>query len=186
MNKLFLYLLIFCMFACDNTMGPPKGILSERKMVDIMVDLLVAESQVKTLRVSSDSVRHLFNIYEVKIFDKHNVTSEKYLRSYEYYLENHRLMSRVHDATLDTLLNRQQKVEAMPIPEPVKEPDPEALRLESLRLDSLRLDSLRRDSLSRDSVERFRLRRDSIRRTEKKSLKLQNRKKPVLRKKETQ
>lgn len=80
----------------------------------MLVDLQVAESKIKTLRISSDSARHVFSIYEVQIFDKHNVTQEDYLRSYEYYLDNHRLMSRVHQAVLDTLLARQQKVENMP------------------------------------------------------------------------
>lgn len=115
MNRLFLYLLAFSTFACDNTLGQPEGILPEKKMISMLVDLQVAESKIKTLRISSDSARHVFGIYEVQIFDKHNVTQEDYLRSYEYYLDNHRLMSRVHQAVLDTLLSRQQKVENMPV-----------------------------------------------------------------------
>lgn len=119
MNRLFLCLLALTTFACDNTLGQPEGILPEKKMISILVDLQVAESKIKTLRISSDSARHVFSIYEVQILDKHNVTQEDYLRSYEYYLENHRLMSRVHQAVLDTLLARQQKVDNMPA-EPAK------------------------------------------------------------------
>lgn len=119
MNRLFLCLLALTTFACDNTLGQPEGILPEKKMISMLVDLQVAESKIKTLRISSDSARHVFSIYEVQIFDKHNVSQEEYLRSYEYYLENHRLMSRVHQAVLDTLLARQQKVENMPA-EPAK------------------------------------------------------------------
>lgn len=119
MNRLFLCLLALTTFACDNTLGQPEGILPEKKMISMLVDLQVAESKIKTLRISSDSARHVFSIYEVQILDKHNVTQEDYLRSYEYYLENHRLMSRVHQAVLDTLLARQRKVDNMP-EEPVK------------------------------------------------------------------
>ncbi|WP_224996487.1 DUF4296 domain-containing protein [Cesiribacter sp. SM1] len=114
MNRLFLCLLLLCMFACDQTFGPPKDVLSEKTMISIMADLHVAEAKVKGLGVSQDSARNLFSIYEIQILDKHNVTPEKYLHSYQYYLDNHRLMTRVHQATLDTLIARQEKLESMP------------------------------------------------------------------------
>ncbi|EMR02678.1 DUF4296 domain-containing protein [Cesiribacter andamanensis] len=120
MNRLFLCLLALCCFSCDKTLGPPKGVLSERKMVSLLVELHIAEAKVKNLRVTTDSAHQLYNLYELQILDKHNVAQDKYVQSYQYYLENHRLMTRVQDAVLDTLLQRQQKLERMP--EPVAEP----------------------------------------------------------------
>jgi hypothetical protein len=114
MNRLFLCLLVLCTFACDQTLGPPKNVLPEKKMVSIMADLHVAEAKVKALGVSQDSARSLFSIYEIQILDKHNVSPDKYLHSYQYYLDNHRLMTRVHQATLDTLIERQRKLEILP------------------------------------------------------------------------
>lgn len=166
MNRLFLCLLTFSIFACDNTLGPPKGVLPEKKMVSVLVDLQVAEAKVKNLRISSDSARHVFSLYELMIFDKQNVTPEKYLHSYEYYLDNHRLMSRVHQAVLDTLSARQIKAENTPEPEPV----------------AVAETALQQDTIVTDSLELKKQTNDSIREGVKPSIKL-DRQRPVLRKK---
>ena len=156
MKRLFLCLLALWVFACDNTLGTPSGIISEKKMVSILTELQVAESKVKNLRVSSDSARHIFSIYELKILNTHNVTPEEYLRSYEYYLENHRLMMRVHQAVLDTLMARQTKVEKMP--------DIPAETLPVLPKDSIPKDSLLQKELPAvDSVEQNKALADSVR-----------------------
>ncbi len=160
MNRLFLCLLSLLTFACDNTLGPPEGILPERKMISILVDLQVAESKIKTLRVSSDSARHIFNIYEVQILDQHNVTADDYLQSYEYYLENHRLMSRVHQAVLDTLLARQTKMENMPIEEPKPEIVPPAKKQN--KADTLQADTLAQQKQIADSANKRIFRKPSF------------------------
>jgi hypothetical protein len=110
--------------SCDNTLGPPKDVLPERKMVSLLVELHLAEAKVKNLRVTTDSANQLYSLYELQILDTHNVSQETYLHSYQFYLDNHRLMTRVQDAVLDTLLQRQQKLERMP--EPVVEETPAA------------------------------------------------------------
>lgn len=114
MKKLFLCLLVFSVFSCDSIDSAPKDIVAEQKMVAILSDLQVAESKVKTLRISTDSAKHLFSIYEMKILNEHNVSAEEYLRSYRYYLDNHKLMTRVHQAVLDTLIGREAKASKMP------------------------------------------------------------------------
>ncbi|AHM59528.1 hypothetical protein D770_06325 [Flammeovirgaceae bacterium 311] len=139
------------MFSCDKTLGPPKNVLSERKMVSIMADLHVAEARVKAQSVSQDSARHLYSIYELQILDKHNVSPEKYLHSYQYYLDNHRLMTRVHQATLDTLTERQRKLEAMPDslfdrPKPVQE-------VSSLQEEPVAADSVQNNATPADTSE---------------------------------
>jgi hypothetical protein len=116
MKRLFLCLMALWFSSCDNTLGPPKGVLPERKMVSLLVELHLAEAKVKNLRVTTDSANQLYSLYELQILDTHNVSQEAYLHSYQFYLENHRLMTRVQEAVLDTLLQRQQKLERMPEP----------------------------------------------------------------------
>ena len=109
MKNLFLLLsVILLTTACSENADKPENVLSEEELVRIMADMQLAEAKVKNLRVSTDSARQLFSIYELQIFEEWDVTAEQYKESYEYYLSNYELMSDIHTALIDTLSQRQK------------------------------------------------------------------------------
>lgn len=115
MKNLFLLLpVILLTFACSENADKPENVLSQEEMVRIMADMQLAEAKVKNLRVSSDSARHLFSIYELQIFEEWGVTAEQYKESYEYYLSEYDIMSDLHTALIDTIAQRQQKENQQP------------------------------------------------------------------------
>ena len=115
MKNLFLLLLVILITnACSENADKPENVLSQEEMVRIMADMQLAEAKVKNLRVSTDSARHLFSIYELQIFEEWGITAEQYKESYEFYLTDYELMSDLHTALIDTLTKRQQAENTQP------------------------------------------------------------------------
>ncbi|WP_017731815.1 DUF4296 domain-containing protein [Nafulsella turpanensis] len=109
MKNLFLLLLVTLLTtACSNNADKPENVLSQETLVRVMADLQLAEAKVKNLRVSTDSARQLFSIYELQIFEEWNISPEQYTESYEYYLNEYDEMSDIHAALIDTLSRRQK------------------------------------------------------------------------------
>ena len=74
------------MIACNSK---PKGILSEDKMAEILVDLKVGEAHVDNIYVRGiDSSRIIYNHLEEKVLKKHKTDTSIYNLSYKYYLQN--------------------------------------------------------------------------------------------------
>lgn len=111
MKNLFLLLLaVLFITACSKEAEKPDKLLTKETMVRVLADMHVAEAKVKNMRVSTDSARQVYSIYELKIFDQWNITPEEYTRSYEYYLTSYDEMTAMQNALIDTLSRRQQKV----------------------------------------------------------------------------
>jgi hypothetical protein len=113
MKNLFLLLIIILLAtACSQPSEKPANLLPKETMVRVMADMHFAEAKVKNMRVSTDSARHVFSIYELKIFDRWNISPEQYTQSYEYYLTRYDEMTAMQAALIDTLSRRQQQVSA--------------------------------------------------------------------------
>lgn len=105
-----LLIAIFIIAGCSQEVDKPQNLLAKETMVAVMIDMQVAEAKVKNLRVSTDSARHLFSIYEMTIFDEKHITPEQYKESYEHYLNRYEDMQAIQKAVVDTLTNRKQQL----------------------------------------------------------------------------
>lgn len=111
MRKIFLLLSAVLLLAgCSREADKPQNLLAKETMVGLMVDMQIAEAKVKNLRVSTDSARHLFSIYELAMFHEKNISPEQYKASYEYYLNQYEEMKAIQKAVVDTLNQRQQRL----------------------------------------------------------------------------
>lgn len=111
MKNLFLLLLaVLLVTACSQEEEKPGNLLTKETMVRVLADMHIAEAKVKNLRVSTDSARQVYSIYELKIFDEWNITPEQYTQSYEYYLTRYDEMTAMQNALIDTLNRRQQRI----------------------------------------------------------------------------
>ena len=83
------------MCACNSK---PKGVLSEDKMAEIIVDLKVGEARVDNIYVRSiDTSRIIYDHLQEKILKKHKVDTAVYNLSYNYYLNNKKKMLEVFE-----------------------------------------------------------------------------------------
>ncbi len=83
--------------------NPPEGILPEDKMVEILVDIHMAEGIASSLTIPYDSSRKVYPLLEKQVFQKHQIEDSVFLRSFTYYLRNSATMERIYARTIDSL-----------------------------------------------------------------------------------
>ncbi len=81
----------------------PEGILSEDKMVEVLVDIHLAEGLVSTFPIHYDSSRLLYPYFEMEVFKKHSVPDSVFKKSLEYYMRDVKTMDRMYARTIDSL-----------------------------------------------------------------------------------
>ena len=96
------------LFSCGEEEKRPEDILDEEQMINMMIDLRIAEGQVAVLTLGNDSSVNLFKELEKRIFTKHLVDSAIYIKSYQYYMMRPERALFITDAVIDSLKVRQQ------------------------------------------------------------------------------
>ncbi|EKB49059.1 DUF4296 domain-containing protein [Cecembia lonarensis] len=97
-----LVILITTLLSC-NKQRLPDGILDEDKMVDLLIDIHLAEGLVTSFPIHYDSSRILYPLFEKEIFRKHQVPDSVFRRSFEYYMRDAKVMDRLYARTIDSL-----------------------------------------------------------------------------------
>jgi hypothetical protein len=93
---------IFILQSCSKS-RLPEGILNEDKMVEILVDIHLAEGIVSTFPIHYDSSRVLYPYFEMEVFKKHSVPDSVFKKSLEYYMRDVKVMDRMYARTIDSL-----------------------------------------------------------------------------------
>ncbi|MEQ6120981.1 DUF4296 domain-containing protein [Reichenbachiella sp. MALMAid0571] len=114
MKNIFLVILILMATSCTKSDKKPENLLSREKMVSILIDVHILESEIQTLRLSKDSSQLLFNTFERELFEKHQVKKEVYKKSFEYYLEGVKEMEKIYEVVIDSLNYREKSADAKP------------------------------------------------------------------------
>ena len=89
-------------FSCSGD-PDPVDLLSEDKMVDILVDIHMAEGMASSLPIPYDSSKKIYPLLEKEVFLKHQVPDSVYMESFQYYLRNSAMMERIYARTIDSL-----------------------------------------------------------------------------------
>ena len=82
--------------ACSHT---PKGIIPEKKMCDLLVDMQMAETIMNDDPYTYRSVRQKNALFQ-SVFKKHNLTQAEYDSSLIWYGKNIDIYMRVHDMAM--------------------------------------------------------------------------------------
>lgn len=101
-NLNIIFICVFFIVGCGKN-RPPKGILEEDKMVEILIDIHLAEGLVSTFPIPYDSSRKLYPYLETEIFSKHQVPDSVFTLSLEYYMRDPVIMDRFYARTIDSL-----------------------------------------------------------------------------------
>lgn len=104
---LTLFLCILTAFSCSRT---PKGVISEKKMKDLIIDVKIAEAMLDfNSHVYNDSSSRI-NLYN-SVFKKHGVTQALYDSSLMWYGKNLEIYIQVFDQAVKEI-NRQLELNA--------------------------------------------------------------------------
>ena len=101
-KKILLVLVIGLFYACSQD-APPKGLLSQDKIVEVLVDIHMAEGLASSLPIPFDSSRKIYPILEKEVFLKHDIPDSVFMESFEYYLRDAKVMEEIYSRTIDSL-----------------------------------------------------------------------------------
>ncbi|MBO6494795.1 DUF4296 domain-containing protein [Roseivirga sp.] len=109
-KKLFLLTVALFLFSCkSDDSAVPDGILTQEQMVDLLIDIRIAEGMVGSVSMGLDSADAVYKALEKRIFREHGVDSASYVKSYNYYLQHPKLYLDVTDIVIDSLKARNSK-----------------------------------------------------------------------------
>ncbi|MGY6559715.1 MAG: DUF4296 domain-containing protein [Nitritalea sp.] len=102
MKRFLLALLLLGLGACSEP-DLPEGILDEEKMVELLIDLHLAEGMTSTFPIAFDSARVLYPYLENEVFRKHQIPDSVFHESLLYYMTDLRKINRMYERTIDSL-----------------------------------------------------------------------------------
>lgn len=94
------------MAGCEKN-PKPKDLLSEEKMVNVLIDIHLTEGIASSLPIPYDSSQVLYTLLEKDIFIKHQVPDSVFTRSMIYYLQDPAIMDRIYTRVVDSLVVRE-------------------------------------------------------------------------------
>lgn len=103
MKNIFLVIILLTVLSCGESENKPEKLLPKAKMVEMLIDIHILESEMQNLRLKKDSSQLLYNSFERDIFKNNNVDKEAYLRSFEYYLDDVDAMEEIYNVVIDSL-----------------------------------------------------------------------------------
>lgn len=89
--RFFTLIFVFVSFiSCSQPDYVPSGekIISEEKMIDILIDFHVAEAGVQEGRIKSDKSTKHISTYYTHIYNFHRVSKEDFQSTFEYYVSH--------------------------------------------------------------------------------------------------
>lgn len=88
--------------------SPPDYLLSEDKMVEVLVDIHMAEGMASSLSIPYDSSKKIYPLLEKEVFLKHQIDDSVYMKSFEFYLRDSKTMERIYARTIDSLVLKEK------------------------------------------------------------------------------
>jgi len=86
----------------------PQGILSEKEMVRVLVEIYLVEEKANRLSLPRDSVDKIFPKFREKVFNKVNVSDSVFIKSMDYYMKDPDKLEHIYATLVDTLSFRSQ------------------------------------------------------------------------------
>jgi hypothetical protein len=100
---------LVCLMACSKP-ELPNGILTEKQMVNTLMELYITEEKVASLALPYDSVRKVFPVFSDNVFLKAGIPDSVFRKSMDYYMEYPDQLERIYTAAVDSLNLRIQKM----------------------------------------------------------------------------
>ena len=95
----------------------PKGLYSMEQVAVFLKDLYVLEQKIKELRLTGDSAKIVFAYYEAKLYEEHNMTDSLYRKSFEYYMDDIKGLTRIYEIIADSLSLEERLITNKDLPE---------------------------------------------------------------------
>lgn len=104
--KLIFALLLLLFFGCNS--DEPENLIDKDKMTSILIEMHIAEAKVNTLGLGADSTEVVIEMMTDRILQDFGYTTEEYLQSYNYYMQDVRVMENLYSRVVDSLSLREE------------------------------------------------------------------------------
>lgn len=94
-------------FSCRSD-KPPKGILSEPQMVQVLKQIYLAEENLNKISVPYDSMSRLMPYAKGKIYERAGVSDSLFRASMQYYMAHPKRLEYIYTALVDSLSLEEQ------------------------------------------------------------------------------
>lgn len=108
MNRIVVSIFVILVIIGCTREKIPEGILSEPEMVNILIQLYVAEEKLSKAAVPYDSSSRLVPYFRAKVFENTGVPDSVYKKSMEYYMANPKKLDFIYTALVDSLSLKEQ------------------------------------------------------------------------------
>ncbi len=105
MKNSFLILVLVSAMACsgDKQSKLPANLIAEDTMVNILIDIHVAQADVSMRNLPQDSADNLFLIKKTKILQSYNADEARFKDSYFYYLDHISQLEDMYARVVDSI-----------------------------------------------------------------------------------
>jgi hypothetical protein len=81
----------------------PVNLISEEKMVDILIDVHLTESALSLKNFNRDSSMRLYAYYKEDIYQDHKITESQFRESFDYYARHAKKFDAIYAAVIDSI-----------------------------------------------------------------------------------
>ena len=104
MRTKFWVLSCIILLGCGGSNNVPEGVLNQEEMVDILLDVYVAQAKIaQTRSVKRDSAEVLYRYYQNYILEKKESDTVVFYNSLTYYFEHPEAFEVINEIVLDSL-----------------------------------------------------------------------------------
>jgi hypothetical protein len=116
------FLIGFAMLSCSEKSVAPDNIWAEDKMIDVLVDMELAQATVK-LNSATQNSKQDYKVEFEKVYTKYNITQEEFNENIEYYCQLPLNTRQMYDSVIVRLSEQQAELNKARIKEKLKEVD---------------------------------------------------------------
>lgn len=103
MRLIIFLFLISILFSCEAEEEIPENLISKDSMVNILIDVHIAEGKTTQSGLPRDSALAYYRFLEDEIFEKYDIDSARYNMSMHYYTEQIDVLDEIYEVVLDSL-----------------------------------------------------------------------------------
>ena len=111
MKHLLFVIIILTLSGCDrNTGNKPSDLIPQDKMIQVLVDIHVADAVVEHKLGTQTPNLPLTNALYERIYQNHGITAAQYKSSYKYYEAHPDLMDRIYTQVITELSKKEAEM----------------------------------------------------------------------------
>ncbi|MCU0397007.1 MAG: DUF4296 domain-containing protein [Cyclobacteriaceae bacterium] len=108
MGRIFICLILVTLILGCKREEKPAGVLSEAEMVNVLMQMYLAEERLSRISITYDSSQKLIPYFRKRVFSLTGVPDSTYRKSMEYYMANPKQLDYIYSALIDSLSLREQ------------------------------------------------------------------------------